>query len=331
MKMKMELIVVIGLSIFLITTACPKPEQPLDRVTIHMKWIFNGTVSEFFYGQQKKVFRDKGISLDIEPGGPGISGVSLVAGGSSTFAVSSAEEVIKARAKGIPVKAIIAIFQRNPVIFVAKPGIDKPSLFRGKRAALVVGDNTELQFNELIENAGIDREEMEIVPWTFDLGQLVSGAIDLAPAYAFDQPLQLRRIDPEFKFETIEPNDVVAMGDVIITTEENIQKNSDLVMRFTEAFLKSLSDAIENPEDAVDALIHKNSDLSKDKELETWKEAIKYVRSNENRIGLLNRKKWAATLERIKKYGTVELDDKYPIDDCFTNNYVQQISMSTKN
>lgn len=304
------------------------PRPRLDRVSVRMKWIFNGTVSEFFYGDAKGYFRDEGIALSIQPGGPGISGVNLVASHASTFAVTSPEEIIRARANGVPVKAIAVVFQKNPVRFLAsgRSGIRGPEDLAGKTVALVLGDNTELQFEQMLESAGLRRDQLNIVPWTFDLRQLISGKIDLIPAYDFDQPLQLRRLDPNFVFETINPDQhkIDAFGDVLITSDSVIQERSELVIRFVRAFLRSLDAARMNQTEAVEKLVSQNPDLDMEKELATWSRATDYLATGNGELGVMDNEKWRATLERLVRYQEFELPAGFDLSTCYTNSFVQQ-------
>lgn len=308
-------------------------KRALTRVSVRMKWVYNGTVSEFFYGKQRGTFLDNSIALTINPGGPGINGVQLVANGTNTFAVASPEEVIRARANGVPVKAIAAVFQANPVRFLAakSTGIGSPRDLRGKTVALVQGDNTELQFLSLLEHAQLKRTQVTIVPWTFDMRQLITGRIDVIPAYAFDQPLQLKRLDPTFEFTELNPDSfgIVAGGDVLITSDKNIQEHSELVLRFVRAFLKSMALSRANRESAVRALVTSNRDLSLDyeKELETWSRASAFVSVDSMAIGVMDIGVWRGTLKRLTQYGSVRPHSGFTVSDCFTNDFVQQAAL----
>lgn len=311
-----------------LSTSC-RGQDPLDRVSVRMKWIINGSTSEWFYGRDQGFFRSAKFKLEIRSGGPGITGVQLVASGASTFAVTSPEEVIQARANGTRVRAIAAVFQANPVRFLVaqSSNISDPAGFAGRTVALVVGDNSELQFEALLEGAGVRRDHVKTVPWSFDLRHFISERIHIIPAYAFDQPLQLRRLDPSFKFSELDPGQfgVVAAGDVLITSERLIQERPGLVLRFVRAFMQSLSEAETNQHDAVQALVTANRDLVYEHELETWKRACDFIVAQNAKLGQLDRSKWVATLERLERFQDLVPPEDFSIDQCFTNDFVDQI------
>lgn len=146
---------VLAISCLLLPQSSCKKKNLLDRVSVRMKWIFNGTTSEWFYGRDQAFFRDQGFKLEIQPGGPGINSVQLVAGGASTFAVTSPEEVIQARAHGLPVRAIAAVFQSNPVRFLvaSSSGVSSPADFRDKKAP---GEYHHSDSRCLVDLPGID-------------------------------------------------------------------------------------------------------------------------------------------------------------------------------
>ncbi len=319
------------LSIVVVATfgGCPR-SQPLDPVSVRMKWIINGTTSEFFLGNENGIFKSNGFLVEIQPGGPGISGVQLVASGTSTFAVTSAEEVIRAQANNIDVVAIASIFQENPVRFLSsdKSAVTGPSDLKGKKIALVLGDNTELQFKSLLGTAGLTLDKVKVLPWTFDLRLFVAGDIDVIPAYAFDQPLQIKRLAPEFAFSEINPErfGVVGTGDVLITSGALHRSQSGLVKRFVKAFLASLDAARRNQPAAVRSLLKANRDLVYQDEFETWQRACDFISADGQAPGRLINSRWEATLGRLRQHEDgLKFPPTFTLYQCFTNDHVDQI------
>ena len=51
---------------FILPTGCSRDKE-LENVSVRMKWIYNGTVAEFFYGKKLGFFSDEGINLEIVP------------------------------------------------------------------------------------------------------------------------------------------------------------------------------------------------------------------------------------------------------------------------
>lgn len=62
----------------------------------------------------KGFYKEAGLDMTIQSGGPGISSTQIVAGGKAEFGMGQADEILLARQNGIPLVAIAATFQKNP-------------------------------------------------------------------------------------------------------------------------------------------------------------------------------------------------------------------------
>ncbi|MGO7830520.1 ABC transporter substrate-binding protein, partial [Rhizobium johnstonii] len=84
-------------------------------VKMKLGWLVsNGVIGEVV-AQKKGLFKEKGVEMEIVPGGPNVDGVAGVAAGQSTLGqISSSPSVMLARSAGIPVKAFLAGYQKNP-------------------------------------------------------------------------------------------------------------------------------------------------------------------------------------------------------------------------
>ena len=57
-----------------------------ENVSMRLGWLANAQYAGDFVALEKGWFKERGIELKIEPGGPSIDPISLTAGGSSTLA-----------------------------------------------------------------------------------------------------------------------------------------------------------------------------------------------------------------------------------------------------
>jgi NitT/TauT family transport system substrate-binding protein len=106
-----------------------KPES----VSMRLGWLANAQYAGDFVALDKGWFKERGIELKIDPGGPSIDPISLTANGSSTIGnVASIAAMFLARSNGLPVKAFAAALQRHPFAFITlDKGINSPKDFVG--------------------------------------------------------------------------------------------------------------------------------------------------------------------------------------------------------
>lgn len=301
------LVCILGLCV----TGCDRdPEagdQP-DEVTVRMKWFFAGTMAPWFLGQENGAFEGKGLDLTVRPGGPDNSSVKLVAAGSDTFGIAGADEVLLARAEGIPIVAIAVLFQDSPVGFASKKesGIDHPSEWQGKTVEVSYGSNAEVQYRALVEKFSVD--EVREVPYSFNLVPFLEDKVDVTVVYLMDQVTTLRRKGVPINVMAARDYGVNPYGDVVITRQDTFDNNPGLVRRFVDATVESFRAAIREPEAAARALSAHVPDLDDEQVvLEVWQATIPFVapQGKLEEVGSMSTERWFDTLRFVERYGDV--------------------------
>ena len=109
----------------------------LTKIQLPMGYIPNIQFAPFYVAIQKGYFRDAGIEIDFDYKFE-TDGVKLVGAGALPFALVSGEQVLLARAQGLPVEYVAAWYQQYPVSVVAKSdlGILIPQDLKGKKIGL---------------------------------------------------------------------------------------------------------------------------------------------------------------------------------------------------
>ena len=99
----------------------------VDKVTVVLDWTPNTNHSGLYLAQARGWYRQAGLEVRfIQPGD--VSSLQLLAAGKADVAVSVQEEVVPARAQGLPVVSIAAILQHNTssLVSLADRGIRRP-------------------------------------------------------------------------------------------------------------------------------------------------------------------------------------------------------------
>jgi len=279
-------------------------------VSVRMKWFFAGTMAPWFVGTDRGFYKDAGFSVTVSPGGPDNNAVKLVAAGTDTFGVAGADEVLMAREKGVPVVAVAVLFKESPICFISKKskGIASPAQWSGRTIEVSYGSNAEVQYRALCAKFSV-RDAKE-VPYAFSLAPFMDDKVDVSVAYRMDQVVTLQRRGIELDIITAKEHGINPYGDVIITTEETLRKDPDMVRRFVAATVKSFQWSTEHPEEAVVSLVGHAKELKQDNEVPVWKATIPFVLADggTNGIGLMSRERWEETKAVLVKYGALKAD-----------------------
>ncbi|QBE65711.1 ABC transporter substrate-binding protein [Pseudoduganella lutea] len=94
-------------------------------VRILMNWFAQPDQAGYWQAQQDKLGRDAGIAIAVQQGGPRVQTIPQVASGQAEFGIANADDLLLARAKGAPVRAVLAhldyvpytlVYHRNPAV-----------------------------------------------------------------------------------------------------------------------------------------------------------------------------------------------------------------------
>ncbi|MBI5380611.1 MAG: ABC transporter substrate-binding protein [Opitutae bacterium] len=269
----------------------------VDKVSVRMKWFFAGTMTGWFSGVGEGIFGDNGIALSISPGGPDNSSIKLVAAGTDSFGVAGADEVLLARAKGIPIVAIGVLFKESPICFVSKreKHITSPSDWTGKTVEVSYGDNSEIQFRALLAKYNV--KNVKEVPYTFNLLPLIEDKVDVSVAYKMDQVITLQNQGIALDVISAKDHGINPYADVVITTEKILKENPELVRRFMRATVRSFQWAIDNQPTAVNHLIQAAPNLKRENEAKVWSATIPFLTADggTSALGSMERARWEET------------------------------------
>lgn len=88
--------------------------QKTTKVSLLMNWFPQAEHGGYFEAHATGLDARNGVDFTILPGGPQIQTVPQVAAGKADFGVAQADQILQARAQGLPIVEVFAAFQKNP-------------------------------------------------------------------------------------------------------------------------------------------------------------------------------------------------------------------------
>jgi len=229
-----------------------EPEIIPTRLT--MGYIPNIQFAPVYVALDKGYFRDAGFEVELEYGNEA-DAVALVGAGDQTFAIASGEQVLLARAQGLPVTYVAAWYEEFPVgiVSLSEENITTPQDLAGKTIGIPgLFGASYIGFRALLDAVDLTEADVELHSIGFNqVEALVSDQVQSAVIYLANEPAVLR--SQGYQVDVIAVADhlkLVANG--LVTNEQTINENPDQVERFNQALLKGITDAAENPEEAFE-------------------------------------------------------------------------------
>ncbi|MBX0327239.1 ABC transporter substrate-binding protein [Oscillochloris sp. ZM17-4] len=251
----------------------------LRQVSMRLQWFPQYQFAGYIVAKVKGYYEQAGLDVTLNPGGPDLVSLPLVATGKDTFGSTGADTVLTAREQDIDVVALATWFQASPVTFMvhSDSGIIGPQDFPGHTVGMFYGDNVETEYLALLAATGVERAAITEIPGDFSLAPFLERRADIWPVYATDQPNTARREGANISLIFARDYGVQLMGDVLFTSAAFAKQNPNTVRAFVEATLRGWQDAIDNPAETVDLIAAYNPDLEKGQLSFEAEETIKLI------------------------------------------------------
>lgn len=295
----------------------------LTKIRLPMGYVPNIQFAPMYVALEKGYFREAGINLEMDYKFE-TDGVALVGAGDLPLAVVSGEQVLLARAQGLPVVYVAAWYQQYPVSVVARSdlGILIPQDLKGKKIGLpgLFGANY-VGLRALLSEAKMSESDVTLDSIGFNQVELLAaGQQDVIVGYTANEPIQLRaRGIPVTEIRVADYVQLASNG--ILTSEKVIAENPDLVRAFVGAFLKGLADTIANPEEAFklsESYIPNFADLDADVQIQVLGTSIEQWKAE--RLGYSDPQAWENMQDVLLEAGLIP--KKMDLNKAFTNEFI---------
>jgi NitT/TauT family transport system substrate-binding protein len=232
--------------------ATTKP--PRTVINLPMGYIPNVQFAPYYVAKEKGYFRQVGIDLNFDYSSE-TDGVALVGANQIPFSTVSGEQVLLARAQGLPVVYVMAWWHGYPVGIISSKNlrIKQPSDLKGVKIGLPgLFGTSYIGLRAMLSAAGL--EEKDVILDSIGYNQIeafISGRDQAVVIYTNNEPFQLT--SQGYSFDLLRAADYVSLAsNGLLTNESTIRENPELVKNMIAAFSRGISFTLEHPDEAFE-------------------------------------------------------------------------------
>jgi diguanylate cyclase (GGDEF)-like protein/PAS domain S-box-containing protein len=241
-----------------LANAGESPYKELEPVSLQLKWVHQYQFAGYYAALEQGFYEDEGLDVTIKPLDSDRDIVEEVVAGQSDYAIGDTG-ILMDYADGAPIKALAAIFQHNALVFISKQssGVLSPYEMVGKRIMFEAESTDNVPLRALLTEARLTPEDYVSVKRQFNSQALIDDDVEVISAYITDQPFELEQKGIQFNIINPQNYGFDFYGDILYTSQAEIDNHPGRAERFRRASLKGWRYALENPEDIIELIKHK--------------------------------------------------------------------------
>jgi NitT/TauT family transport system substrate-binding protein len=242
----------------------PAPGQTTIRFATD--WRAQAEHGGFYEALANGEYAKRGLDVKIVQGGPGVNVPQLLAAGAVEAGMGSNSFIALNMAnEGVPVKAVAAMFQKDPQVLIAHPdqGIEKIEDLKGH--PILLSDASVTAFWVWLKSKYGFTDD-QIRKYTFNSAPFLADKHVAQQGYVTSEPYTIEKqagLKP--KVFLLADNGYPGYATMILVPQALIDKNPAAVRAFVEASAKGWHDYLYGDPKPADALIRKdNPEMSQD-------------------------------------------------------------------
>jgi NitT/TauT family transport system substrate-binding protein len=176
--------------LFLALLTAPALAAP-THITFVTDWKAQAEHGGFYEALAEGLYAKRGLDVTIREGGPQVNVPQLLAGGAADFGIGSnsfiALNLVKAN---VPIRAVMAIFQKDPQVVISHPRRDLASLAEMRGRPILISDAAMTSFWPWLK-ARWHFSDSQIRKYTFNLAPFLVDPNAIQEGYLTSEPFTI--------------------------------------------------------------------------------------------------------------------------------------------
>ncbi len=303
------------------TETADKPAEMKD-VKLVLNWFAKAQHGGVYAAQENGLFEENGLNVTIEPGGPQVSSINMVASGNAEFGLAHADQIVVARNEGVELVAVAAAMQGSPQAFMFHKGhgIEDFEDLNGRKVYIQPG----ITYWEYLKTQ-YDLSGVEELAYTGQHVNFIPDKEAVTQAFLTSEPyfMELEGIEVETKLISdagYDPYNVV-----LYVTKDYLEENPETVKAFTKAFVDGWNLYKDSYEEINTIIQQDNPDIEIESlkfEAETQADFVYGMDAAEHGVGYMTEERWSTLIGQLHDLGL--LKEVFDAKEIFTKDYLPQ-------
>jgi NitT/TauT family transport system substrate-binding protein len=288
----------------------PVQAQALEAVVFATDWKAQAEQGGFYQAKALGLYEKAGLNVTLRGGGPGVNIPQLLGAGAIDLGMGSNSFIpLNMVRAGVPAKAVMAAFQKDPQVLITHPRDDISTLADIKERPVMIADASVNAFWVWLR-AKYDFSDRQIRKYTFNLAPFLVNKEAIQQGYVTSEPYTIAtRGGFEPQVFLLSDYGYPSYAAMVLAQNQLIEQRPELVQAFVNASIEGWQSYVYgDPTPGNQLILAANPDMRQD----IIDQAIEQIRSRamlassdteKNGLGAMSRARWQSFFTTMSENG----------------------------
>ncbi len=288
----------------------PVQAQALEAVVFATDWKAQAEQGGFYQAKALGLYEKAGLDVTLRGGGPGVNIPQLLGAGAIDFGMGSNSFIpLNMVRAGVPAKAVMAAFQKDPQVLITHPRDDISTLADIKERPVMIADASVNAFWVWLR-AKYDFSDRQIRKYTFNLAPFLVNEEAIQQGYVTSEPYTIAtRGGFEPQVFLLSDYGYPSYAAMVLAQNQLIEQRPELVQAFVNASIEGWQSYVYgDPTPGNQLILAANPEMRQD----IINQAIEQIRSRamlassdteKNGLGAMSRARWQSFFTTMSENG----------------------------
>ncbi|MBN1203512.1 MAG: ABC transporter substrate-binding protein [Myxococcaceae bacterium] len=285
--------------------AAQKPAP--TRVKLALDWVPEPEFGGFYAARESGAFTRHGLDVEVLGGGAGAPVAQMVGTGQVEFGTTSADELLTARARGVDLVPLFAVYQTSPRAIMAHASRGAKTLGEVLSGGTLAMEPGAPYAVFLKKKYGLDK--VKIVPYDGGVARFMADKEFAQQCFLTSEPLAAKKQGADPIVFRVADEGFNPYATVVMTRRELLQKSPELVRAFVQALREGWQAYLDNPKPANDIMAKLNTTMDAETFAAIAEAQKPLIVTDETRargLGVMSRERWETLGKQLVELGHVE-------------------------
>jgi NitT/TauT family transport system substrate-binding protein len=235
-------------------------DKAQTRIVFVTDWKAQAEHGGFYQALAEGLYAERGLDVVIRQGGPAVNIPQILAGGAADFGMGSNGFIpLNLVREGVKVKAVMAVFQKDPQVLITHPRDDVKSIADMRGKPILIGDASTVTFWPWLK-ARFGFEDTQIRKYTFNLAPFLVDKNAIQEGYLSSEPYSIEKeggFAPQVYL--LADNGYPGYANMVLVPESWIAERPEAVQAFVDATIEGWMNYLHGDPSAGNALIKQDN------------------------------------------------------------------------